>query len=278
MKSHKHKSRHHAQSPTSHDIPIKKRYSQNFLRDQTVVNAALDAVKLDPTTNIFEIGCGDGFLTQAILQHDIARLWVFEIDADWVQHVQTTIQDPRLTVFHTNILDYDFAPMAAYKTWTLLANLPYQVTFPILYMLQRQRHLLNEGVVMVQEEVAQKIVKTSGRGYGYPSLFLQRYFDVRLLTKVAPSAFYPSPSVFSRLLYFKPRAYVAPIAQEDEFWQFIKICFRQPRRTLKNNLIQSTYRLDAVSEETLALRAQQMSMDDLIALWDTLLAVSGVKI
>jgi len=278
MKSYKHRPRHQAQSPTSHDIPIKKRYSQNFLRDQTVVNAALDAVKLDQTTNIFEIGCGDGFLTREILQHDIARLWVFEIDADWVQHVQTTLPDPRLTVFHTNILDYDFTPMAAYKPWTLLANLPFQVTFPILYMLQRERHLLHEGVVMVQEEVAQKIVKTSGRGYGYPSLFLQRYFELRLLTKVPPSAFYPSPSVFSRLLYFKPRVNVAPIAQEDEFWQFIKICFRQPRRTLKNNLIQSTYRLDVVSEETLALRAQQMSMDDLIALWNTLLVASDVEI
>ena len=225
MKSHKNRSRHHAPSPTSYDIPIKKRYSQNFLRDQTVVNAALDAVHLDQTTNVFEIGCGDGFLTRAILQHDIARLWVFEIDADWVQHVQTTISDPRLMVFHTNILDYDFTPMEPHGSWTLVANLPYQVTFPILYMLQRQRHLLNEGVVMVQEEVAQKIVKTSGRGYGYPSLFLQRYFELRLLTKVAPSAFYPSPSVFSRLLYFKPRAHVAPIPQEDEFWQFKKSVF-----------------------------------------------------
>jgi len=274
MKSHKHKSCHHAESPTSHAIPIKKRYSQNFLRDQTVVNTAIDAVKLDSTTNVFEIGCGDGFLTQAILKHNIQRLWVFEIDEDWVQHVQATIPDPRLSVFHTNILDYDFQPMEAHKSWTLLANLPYQVTFPILYMLQRQRHLLHEGVVMMQEEVAQKIVKTSGRGYGYPSLFLQRYFDLRLLTKVPPSAFYPSPTVFSRLVYFKPRAHVAPIAHEDEFWHFIKICFRQPRRTLKNNLVQSSYRLDEISEETLALRAQQMSMDDLLALWNTLLPLS----
>ena len=58
---------------------------------------------------------------------------------------------------------------------------------------------------MIQEEVAQKLVKTSGRGYGYPSLFFQHYFDLQLLMKIAPGAFFPPPKVHSRLVYFKPR-------------------------------------------------------------------------
>jgi 16S rRNA (adenine1518-N6/adenine1519-N6)-dimethyltransferase len=142
------------------------------------------------------------------------------------------------------------------------------VTFPILYLLQKQRHLLREGVVMIQEEVAQKIVKTSGRGYGYPSLFLQRYFEWRLLGKVSPKEFYPPPKVFSRLIYFKPQQNVPVIPDEEGFWKFIKICFRQPRRTLRNNLAQAHYDTSNIPSSYTALRAQQMSMDDLRALWD----------
>ena len=123
---------------------------------------------------------------------------------------------------------------------------------------------------MIQEEVAQKIVKTEGRGYGFPALFLQHVFDFKLLKKIAPSAFFPPPKVTSRLLYFKPKAVVDEIPQEQEFWKFIKYCFHQPRRTLKNNLEQYHYDLTKVPEVTLQLRAQQMSKADLLKVWDLL--------
>jgi 16S rRNA (adenine1518-N6/adenine1519-N6)-dimethyltransferase len=149
----------------------------------------------------------------------------------------------------------------------LLANLPYQITFPILYKLQENRHLLAEGVVMVQEEVAKKIVATRGRGYGFVSLFFQHYFELKLLDKIAPSSFYPPPKVFSRLLYFKPKESVMPIPDEINFWEFVKFCYKQPRRTLKNNLNQKHYDLNKIPESTLLLRAQQMKIEDLLHIW-----------
>ncbi|MCK5633150.1 hypothetical protein KAH94_05340, partial [bacterium] len=161
----------------------------------------------------------------------------------------------------------DFSKFEEHKPWTLLANLPYQVTFPILYMLQKNRHLMREGVVMMQEEVAQKITKTSGRGYGYPALFLQRYFKLELLKKVPPEAFYPPPKIFSRLVYFKPKENVQAIPDEKKFWKFIKICFHQPRRTLRNNLSQSHYDLDKIEEKLLVLRSQQLGMKDFLNIW-----------
>ncbi len=82
-----------------------------------------------------------------------------------------------------------------------------------------------------------------------------------------PGAFYPPPKVYSRLLHFKPKQNVEPIEHEAEFWKFIKLCFRQPRRTLKNNLMQSHYDWKKISEEQLGLRAQQMVMADFVALW-----------
>jgi 16S rRNA (adenine1518-N6/adenine1519-N6)-dimethyltransferase len=141
------------------------------------------------------------------------------------------------------------------------------VTFPILHLLVQQRHLLKEGVIMVQEEVAEKILKTGGRGYGYISLYFQYYFEWKKLDKVPPSSFQPPPKVNSRLLYFRPKSSLAKIPDEVEFWKFIKTCFRQPRRTLKNNLMQTHYAVDRLDEKILGLRAQQMKFNDFMQLW-----------
>jgi 16S rRNA (adenine1518-N6/adenine1519-N6)-dimethyltransferase len=253
----------------SEGIPLKKQFGQHFLRDPRIVHNMIFAVEINPTTSIFEIGCGDGFLTKHILDTPAARLQVFEIDPDWATYVRDKFKnDDRLTVILGNFLDVDLSHLEEHKPWTILANLPYQVTFPILHRFQEYRHLLKEGVVMVQEEVAQKIVKQKGRGYGFPSLFFQYYFEWKLLDKVSPTAFHPAPKVFSRLIYFKPHADVKPIEHEEKFWKFVKFCFKQPRRTLRNNLVHTHYRMDKISNDTLALRAQELSMKELLHIWD----------
>ncbi len=254
----------------SQGIRLKKKYGQHFLRDDSVVQTILDNASLDSDTSVFEIGCGDGFLTRAILQAKIARLWVFEIDPEWVTHIKSTVNDKRITVYGDNILDVDFKVFEENAPWTLLANLPYQVTFPILHKLQKSHHLLREGVIMVQEEVAQKVVKTHGRGYGFISLFFQHYFDWTLLTKVPPTAFLPPPKVFSRLLHFKPRVDKPEIPEEERFWKFIKACFRQPRRTMRNNLTQAHFDMSIISDDILDKRAQQLVMSDFLRLWNEL--------
>lgn len=251
----------------SHGIALKKKYGQHFLRDQHVVDTMLENVVLTNTTSVFEIGCGDGFLTRSILQHDIARLWIFEIDPDWVAHISKTIQDERLTVHEENFLDTQVEYLEPHAPWTVLSNLPYQVTFPILTCFVKMRHLITEGVVMVQEEVAQKLLKTGGRGYGFISLFFQYYFEWKKLIKIPPGAFFPPPKVDSRLLHFKPRATLQEIPDIDEFWKFIKVAFRQPRRTLRNNLSQAHFPVDEISSDTLSKRGQELSMDDFITLW-----------
>ncbi len=258
----------------SHGIPLKKRYGQHFLRDQHVVEHMLEHVDLTSQSSVLEIGCGDGFLTQEIVKHPLARFWIFEIDPQWAGFVKKAVPDKRIEMHEDNILDVDFKRFAPYKPWTVLSNLPYQITFPILHLFQKNRDLFKEGVIMIQEEVAQKIVKKSGRGYGFPSLFFQYYFEWKLLQKVPPGAFLPPPKVYSRLLYFKPQENLIPIPQEEEFWQFIKHCFAQPRRTLRNNLQHYQYNLMHFSDQTLGLRAQQMSMQDFLHMWKLILSVS----
>jgi 16S rRNA (adenine1518-N6/adenine1519-N6)-dimethyltransferase len=251
-------------------ISLKKKFGQHFLRDQSIVNAMMDRVPLATTTSVFEVGPGDGFLTRSLLQAPIARLWSFEIDARWAKHLNTTIHDKRFTLYEQNFLDVDPEIFAEHAPWVIMANLPYQITFPILRFLQRNRQYLTEGVIMIQEEVAQKLVKTRGRGYGYPSLFFNHYFEIELLLKVPPTAFFPPPKVESRLVYLKTKQEVKPIPNEEEFWLFIKRCFAQPRRTLRNNLQQTHFDMSKLSDETLSLRAQQMSLEELIGIWTTL--------
>ncbi len=257
--------------PHKHGIELKKKHGQHFLKDNQYIIPMIDAVKLDCSISVMEIGCGEGILTDAILQSPCRQLQVFEIDPQWAEHVEQKYgSNSKLKIFLQNILDLDWQTLAADKPWILLANLPYQITFPILYLVKEHRALFLEGVVMVQEEVAQKIAKSSGRGYGYHSLYLQHFFDWKLLDKVPPTAFFPAPKVFSRLLHFKPKLQVDAIENEQEFWKFIKLCFAQPRRTLRNNLMQSAYAMQNIPADWLQKRAQQLSMQDLLEIWQLL--------
>ena len=252
--------------PAAHGIKLKKQYGQHFLRDYSVVEAITNEIDLS-NKSIFEIGPGDGFLTKVILEKNIQRLWCFEIDSDWVAYLHKTINDSRCSVFHANILDTDFELFNEYAPWILLSNLPYQVTFPILHKLQQHRSMLLEGVIMVQEEVAQKIIKKEGRGYGFISLYFQHFFEWKLLNKIAPEAFEPPPKVNSRLLYFKPK-FPQEIPEEEKFWKFIKLCFTSPRRTINNNLRTTHYDIQKIPEKILNLRAQQLAMSDLLSIWE----------
>lgn len=227
-------------------------------------------VSIDKTTSVFEIGCGDGFLTKELVAARPARLWVFEIDPAWAKLVKERYADEHTTFFVEDILTVDWQRFAEFKPWVLLANLPYQITFPLLHLLAQHANLLREGVIMIQEEVAQRLVATGGRLFGVQTLFFQHVFTFTLLDRVPPSAFYPPPKVYSRLLYFKPRIERDYIEDEEQFWLFIRRCFSQPRRTLKNNLAPYGYNLTVASDEILGLRAQQMTKEQLLSLWKTL--------
>jgi 16S rRNA (adenine1518-N6/adenine1519-N6)-dimethyltransferase len=248
-------------------IFLKKKLGQHFLRDSNVTERMIARVNVKEMP-VLEIGCGDGFLTREILKQPIKKVQVFEIDAEWADYVRKSVHDQRLVVDNVDVLRADFETLRADAPWTILANLPYQVTFPILHRIQEYRALFKEGVIMIQEEVAQKIVKQGGRGYGYPALFFQHYFEWELLQLVPPTAFFPPPKINSRLLYFKPRVITDPIPDETQFWKFIRQCFSQPRRMLKNNLAGSIYDAEKIPDQFTALRAQQMSMTDLRMVWD----------
>lgn len=247
---------------------IKKKFGQHFLLKDEVVLSMIESVTITPETSVLEIGCGDGFLTKAILANTpCKKLLCYEIDADWASHVTASVRDPRLDLRLQNILEVDWSQFAATGPWVILANLPYNITFPILSLIEKHRHSFQEIVVMVQEEVAQKLVATSGRSLGVPSLFYQHRFTMQLLDKIEPAAFNPPPKVMSRLVYMKPIHEPVMIHDEQKFWKFLQRCFASPRQTLKNNLRTTHVALEQIDIDLLAMRAQQLSFAQFLALW-----------
>jgi 16S rRNA (adenine1518-N6/adenine1519-N6)-dimethyltransferase len=254
------------------DEPLKKKaLGQHFLRKQSTVDNMISSTSITPQTTILEIGCGDGFLTKAILaQSPCKKLIVYEIDPEWAEVVEKNVSDKRLDLRLQNVLEADWKVLQGETPLTILANLPYQITFPIFFKILQHKELFSEGIVMVQEEVAQKIASTSGKKYGPTSLLLQYHFHLKLLEKVEPGAFTPPPKVHSRLLYFKPKTDLPPLHNSENFWKFVKTIFLSPRQTLKNNLKRTYYEWSRLDEKMLMLRAQQMSFAQLIELWKLL--------
>jgi 16S rRNA (adenine1518-N6/adenine1519-N6)-dimethyltransferase len=262
-------SRHEPATPRPFTPYKKKAFGQHFLRKQSTVDNMIAAVTIDPSTSVLEIGCGDGFLTRSILaQTNCKALVCYEIDKEWAAVVSGEIKDPRLNIILQNVLDVNFSTLAQQVPWVMLANLPYNITFPIIFLIQQNKHLFREGVIMIQDEVARKIIASSGKTYNPTSLFLQHHFSFKIMEKVEPGAFVPPPKVNSRLLYFKPILETTAIPRENEFWKFVRFCFKSPRQTIKNNMKTTHYyKNSAITSDILALRAQQMSFADFLALW-----------
>ena len=245
----------------------------------------IGAVSITRDTTIIEIGCGDGFLTRAILHHTRCKeLHVFEIDPEWAGFVKKKYGSPgpkssenandepgnKLRMHLTDVMEVDLDTIRRPTPVILLANLPYQITFPLFEKLRAHHGIFDEAVVMVQEEAAQKMVSTTKRSYNAMSLFLQHAFDFTLLEQVEPEAFTPPPKVTSRLVHFRPKKSRVDIPDEVNFWLFVRACFKTPRQTLRNNLKRTPYPLEKLTEEMLKLRAQQTSFDDLLGMWRVL--------
>lgn len=271
LKDYRLKNNKHAQTDSA-EPRKKKGLGQHFLRKGSVVDNMIGKVAITSATSVMEIGCGDGFLTEQILkQTPCKQLRCYEIDHEWLAFVKAKIKDKRLTLTNKNILEVNFEEeLTTDAPWVLLSNLPYNITFPILFLVQKNKHLFQEGVIMVQEEVAQKLVATYGRSLSQISFFLQHHFEWQLLEKIEPGAFSPPPKVYSRLLYFKPRTQMQEIPYEEAFWKFVKLCFKSPRQTLRNNLRTTHYAsiLD-LSTPQFTLRSQQMSFNDFLSIWET---------
>lgn len=261
-------------------IEPRKDLSQNFLIDGNVVRKIVDSGSLQPGDLVLEIGPGPGTLTEALLQKGV-HLFAVEKDpvlAKALSRLQTS--DQRLTVFLQDILHFDLeATLAPYiqkgKKAKVLANLPYHLTTPILTSLLPQTELFSELFLMVQKEVADRLLSPAGsKTYGAISLFVRTYSEVKLLCKVKRSCFYPAPSVDSAVVHFSLRKHPA-VDNPETFLPFIRQAFQQRRKTLRNSL-KELYAPEAITAalEQLGfnpdIRPEQLSLETFASLYGLL--------
>lgn len=220
----------------------------------------------DNPETIVEIGPGQGALTEHLLKSG-AHVHAVELDPEMVAHLAKRFPThPRLTVHHQDVLDTD---LAQWGPASLAGNLPYYITSPILERIQRARATVRSSTLLIQKEVADRVIaKPKSRDYGYLTVVVQSWADVEFVVAVPPESFKPPPKVDSSVILLKSKPEVP--ADLDAFLKFAGHAFRQKRKNLRNNLNGVYLGVDWNTFEERTLRAEQLSIDELRALWHKL--------
>ncbi len=245
------------------EIAVKKKLGQNFLTDRNITRKIVIASGVAPQENILEIGPGFGSLTKAIMEY-CPLFTVVEKDRKLAEFIR--YEYPQLNLIEGDFLETDLAALAHEKPLRILGNIPYSITTPILFKLLEHRHSLLSATLMMQHEVAMRIVaQPSTKEYGILAVQMQAFCDVSYLFKVGRKVFRPQPGVDSAVLQMTPKS-SDPLDDADGFRLFVRTAFHQRRKTLQNNLKES-YNLEAVADHTLKLRAEALSIDDFFQLF-----------
>ena len=217
----------------------RKRYGQNFLRDQVVLDRIVSAAELRHGNQILEIGPGQGALTVRLLATELPVTAV-EIDRDLATALEQRNEES-LDVIVGDVLRLDWSILLPSPPYKLVANLPYNVSSQVLFKVLDHRLSFECLVLMFQKEVGDRLVAVEGtREYGVLSVLMQAWFDIDKVVKVPPQAFNPAPKVDSVVLKLTPlRQSRVTITNEAIFKRVVKGAFAQRRKTLRNSLIGS---------------------------------------
>ena len=246
--------------------PLKK-FGQNYLKDKNILRKIAEEMNILEEDVVVEIGPGTGALTEFLVEK-CKNIFAVEIDSRVVADLQTRF--PSVQVIQKDFLKFDLQTIFSKenKRLRVVGNIPYNITSPILFKLIESHAIISDAVLMMQLEVAQRILsKPNSKEYGILSAFINAYAKPELLFKVSPNVFYPKPKVFSAVMRFTLIDNVA-IADDKIYLQLIKAAFSKRRKTLKNCFADTIF-------ETLDLkecgidpiqRAETLSIENFITL------------
>jgi 16S rRNA (adenine1518-N6/adenine1519-N6)-dimethyltransferase len=226
-----------------HGLVLKKSLGQNFLIDGNVLGKIVSAAELTETSGALEIGPGIGALTQQLAKL-AGKVVAIEIDQRLLPILAETLEPyPHASVVHGDVLKQDMKQLFDDKfngvsEVSVVANLPYYITTPIIMRLLEEKLPLRNIVVMIQKEVAERMAaKPGGKEYGSLSIAVQYYCEPELVTIVPRTVFVPQPNVDSAVIKLKVRK-KPPVEVEDEafFFETVQASFTQRRKTIYNNL------------------------------------------
>jgi 16S rRNA (adenine1518-N6/adenine1519-N6)-dimethyltransferase len=219
-----------------HGVRAAKSLGQRFLVDRTVLAAIVDAADLGPGEDVLEVGPGPGVLTVALAAR-ARSVTTVEIDSRMVALLEETLADHRnVKIVRADALKVDLFTLGARPPTRIVANLPYQITTPLLERFLGDERRPTVVVVLVQHEVARRMCATprDGRERGYLSVFTQSFAEPRIVRRVPARAFRPPPRVDSAVvaLRTRPRPAFAPLVQEA-FLRLVSDVFRHRRKQLR---------------------------------------------
>lgn len=218
----------------------KKRFGQNFLNNDRIIQQIIAAIAPKADQHLVEIGPGEAALTQPLLEQ-VARLDIIEIDNDLIDPLTAKLGHfPAFHLHHTDALTFDYAQLSRLNSQPLriVGNLPYNISSPLLFHLMNFADRIEDMHFMLQKEVVERITAQPGiKAYGRLSVMLQYACDVEYLLTVGPENFNPPPKVDSAIIRLRPYRQ-KPFQAQDEmaFADLVRQAFSQKRKTLRNNL------------------------------------------
>ncbi|HVU44764.1 MAG TPA: 16S rRNA (adenine(1518)-N(6)/adenine(1519)-N(6))-dimethyltransferase RsmA [Terracidiphilus sp.] len=267
-------------------MPAKSKLGQNFLVDAHAVERIAAALGDLSGRTVAEIGPGKGAITGALTSR-ARHVVAIELDRELAPALRGKFPAERVTVVEQDVLAFDFAAAAeqAGAKLAVAGNLPYYITSPILLKLAASHAAIGVAVLMVQREVADRVVAAPGsRDYGLLSVTVQMYGPVERLFTLPPQAFSPPPEVHSTVFRWRFAPRFAELGvDEDGFLRFVRQAFAQKRKTLANNLRAAGF---APAEATQAMshagidvraRAEELPIEALAALWRQLTSSDAAR-
>lgn len=217
----------------------KRRFGQNFLVDNHVVDRIIAAVNPQPGETIMEIGPGRGALTKRLVQSN-AHVVAIELDRELAPRLRDEFREhENFVLVEADALQTNFceAIQPAHSA-RVVANLPYNVGTAVLQRLIEQRNCISEMILMLQSEVADRVTAAADSlARGYLSVFVEAYCEAERLFDVSPQAFRPVPKVVSTVVRLRVReTMAADVRDENLLWQVVSAGFAHPRKTILNNL------------------------------------------
>jgi 16S rRNA (adenine1518-N6/adenine1519-N6)-dimethyltransferase len=261
-------------------MPAKPKLGQNFLDDTQAVERIVAALGNLTGRTVVEIGPGGGAITGTLAARAEDVIAV-ELDHDLAAQLRAQFPPSggaRVTVIEQDVLNFNFTEAATGERLMVVGNLPYYLTSPILLKLAASHAALSVAVLMVQREVADRIVASPGsRDYGLLSVTVQMYGPAERLFTLPPDAFSPPPNVHSTVFRWRFAPRFAELGvDETGFLGFVRQAFAQKRKTLANNLRAAGFAPAAVAAALARAgvdpqaRAEALSIEMFAALWHAL--------
>jgi len=238
-------------------LTARPKLGQHFLIRGAVLERIAAAVCPVREPLVVEIGPGRGALTEKLLAR-ADRVIAVELDPYLAGHLRRKFAcEERLQIVERDVLETD---LSQWGRVPVAGNLPYYITSPILTRVSRMD--VSRAVFLIQKEVAQRLVAKPGeRAYGFLTVQIALRMEARLLFEVKPAAFHPPPKVDSAVVLLEPRPSQLPAGDAAAFLEFVGLCFRHKRKTLRNNLseIYGSGQIEQWPEAS--LRAEQLSLE-----------------